>query len=533
VSTEHPFPRSATRPANTSFNVVVIGAGMTGLTAALLLARDGHQVTVLDRDPAGPPESAEAAWQDWPRPGVSQFRQLHVVLPRWRQIMADYLPEVLTELAALGGTRTNLLHLNPTSTTGGWQSGDEQFDTLTARRPVLEAALARVAQSEPGVQIRRGCSATGLDATGLVATGLLATGLLTTTGAGTVPRVTGVSTKDGAIDADLVIDAGGRHTPVPAWSAALGAAPRVEQADSGLVYYTRHYRGVDGRTPPHLRGALTHHESFSLLTLPGDNGVWAVAIMVSSRDRAVRALRHAGPWAAAVGSDPAAAPWLDAEPLTDVQPLAGLQDITRTYVVDGAPVITGLLPVGDAWAATNPSLGRGITLGALHACVLRDVLAQSSPAQPTETGQRFAAATAAQVGPLVQMTIGFGQHRLGEMNAELDGAPYRTDDPTWSMTTALMKGARHDPVLVRAHSRIASLLATPPEVMTDPAVQTRLRPHFDAPRYPADDCTRGDLLRAVRAAEARTPPQILPPPTPTPAPTAPQPQGAQHDRQPA
>jgi 2-polyprenyl-6-methoxyphenol hydroxylase-like FAD-dependent oxidoreductase len=43
-------------------------------------------------------------------------------------------------------------------------------------------------------------------------------------------------------------------------------------------------------------------------------------------------------------------------------------------VVDGEPVITGLAALGDAWACTNPSLGRGASIGLLHACALRDLL---------------------------------------------------------------------------------------------------------------------------------------------------------------
>ena len=39
-------------------NVVVSGAGMNGLTMALLLAKDGHSVTVIERDPAPPPQAA-------------------------------------------------------------------------------------------------------------------------------------------------------------------------------------------------------------------------------------------------------------------------------------------------------------------------------------------------------------------------------------------------------------------------------------------------------------------------------------------
>ena len=38
--------------------ILVLGAGLTGLTTAMLLARDGHDVTVLERDPAEPPPPA-------------------------------------------------------------------------------------------------------------------------------------------------------------------------------------------------------------------------------------------------------------------------------------------------------------------------------------------------------------------------------------------------------------------------------------------------------------------------------------------
>src|ERR1700754_1492323 len=121
--------------------ILVLGAGMCGLSTAMLLARDGHQVTVLDRDPDAPPDPG-LAWPDWQRPGVSQFRLPHIMSARWRAEMARELPEVLDDLMAAGGLRINQLSLLPESQRGPWRDGDDRFETVTARRPVLEAVLA-------------------------------------------------------------------------------------------------------------------------------------------------------------------------------------------------------------------------------------------------------------------------------------------------------------------------------------------------------------------------------------------------------
>ena len=54
--------------------VVVTGGGLIGLSTAMLLAKDGHQVTVLERDPNPPPATPAEAWELWERRGVNQFR---------------------------------------------------------------------------------------------------------------------------------------------------------------------------------------------------------------------------------------------------------------------------------------------------------------------------------------------------------------------------------------------------------------------------------------------------------------------------
>jgi glycine/D-amino acid oxidase-like deaminating enzyme len=45
--------------------IVVVGGGVVALGAAMLLAADGHRVTVLERDPQGPPSDPIEAWDRW------------------------------------------------------------------------------------------------------------------------------------------------------------------------------------------------------------------------------------------------------------------------------------------------------------------------------------------------------------------------------------------------------------------------------------------------------------------------------------
>jgi 2-polyprenyl-6-methoxyphenol hydroxylase-like FAD-dependent oxidoreductase len=462
--------------------ILVLGAGLTGLTTAMLLARDGHDVTVLERDAADPPGDAPAAaWTGWDRGGVAQFHQLHLMLPRWREVMETELPGVLDALRAAGGLDHNALHHRPVAQTGGWQPGDERFGLVTARRPVLEAAVASAAARCPGLRIRRGVAVTGL---------------LTSDG-GAVPQVVGVRTVAGDVRASLVVDAGGRRSAVSRWIVdAGGRAPVDQRADCGFVYYGRHYRGA---MPAGVDSMLSHNESVSLLTLPADNGTWGVGITTSSRDRALRELRHLPCWEAAIRCYPATAGWIDAEPITGISVMAGIEDRRRELVIDSAPVVTGLVALGDAWASTNPSLGRGASIGALHACVLRDVVAKEGTDDPDTLVLRFAAETAATVAPYLDSTLSFDRHRLAEIEADAAGVPYEPEDPAWAMTRALGAGARTDPVVARALAAIASVQALPAEVLGDPAVLGHAAAFLGRPHF-APGAARAELLAAVRGA---------------------------------
>ena len=92
--------------------IIVVGGGIVGLGASLMLARDGHQVTVLERDPAPPPDPEEA-WEGWERRGVNQFRLLHFFQPRYREVMDANAPEVVAALRDAGALLVNPLRDAP------------------------------------------------------------------------------------------------------------------------------------------------------------------------------------------------------------------------------------------------------------------------------------------------------------------------------------------------------------------------------------------------------------------------------------
>jgi hypothetical protein len=246
------------------------------------------------------------------------------------RLLDTHLPCVSHALAAAGGVRfSQLTPLPPPIAQTPPQPGDDQFLTLTGRRPVLEYAFASVA--EQVVDVRRGSAVTEL--------------LCGPSALSGVPHVTGLRTADGErIDADLVIDASGRQSVLPRWLTALGARPPLQEAeDSAFFYYTRYFHSPSGHPEPRV-GLLTPYGSISLLTLPADNNTWSVTIYTSSRDRALRAARRAEVWTHIVQACPLQAHWLDGQPITDIVCMSGTLDRYRRFTLDNTPSLPAWSP---------------------------------------------------------------------------------------------------------------------------------------------------------------------------------------------
>lgn len=442
-------------------DIVVVGGGMCGLAAAMMLADDGHRVTVLERDAAPPPPDVDAA-ASWARPAVAQFGLANWLLPMGTDILRRRLPAAYELLDANGGFRFNLvkyvLGLQPGVAI---EPADDRFDLLTARRSTLEWVMATAADRHRGVEVRRGVPIAGLSVGAAVSDG--------------VPHVDGVVLATGeTVRADLVVDATGRRSATPAWLAGIGAsAPFEESADSGFTYTGRYFRSADGTVPALVAPILSPIGSFSVLTLPADNGTWSVTLYGLSADPAVRRFRDPEVFERVVRACPRHAHWLDGAPTGELLTMGGIADRHRRFVVDGRPCATGVLTVGDASSCTNPSLGRGCSFGLAHVEVLVDSVAEHL-GDPLALAFRYDERTETEIRPWHDATTALDRARLAAMRDLVAG---RTPERSVAqrLVDALADAFASDPIATRAYGDLVSCTARPDEVFARAGVLARAR----------------------------------------------------------
>jgi flavin-dependent dehydrogenase len=366
---------------------------------------------------------------------------------------------VFSRLVDAGGTWVNFIENLPGSITDREpRPDDDRFRFITARRPVVEYIHACAAHDEPGVEVRRGARALGL----------------LTVPEGDIPCVTGLHTDHGDLRADLVVDAMGRRSPVGEWLAEIGARPpTVTSQDCGFTYYTRYYTG--SQQPAIIAPLACVIGTFLILTLPGDNSTWSITLWGPSGDPALKQFRDAEKFTNVVQACPLQAHWLDGTPTTDVLAMAGILDRHRRFVVDDKPVVAGLAPVGDAWACTNPSAGRGISVGMMHAQRLRDVV-RSSVEHPMELATQWDAVTEAEIAPWYWNQLAADRARLASIASVREGresAPVSAGllPPEYD---AASQATLFDAEVLRGVLETVTCLALPQDVFARPGMWERV-----------------------------------------------------------
>ncbi len=450
-------------------DVAVAGAGVVGIVTALLLARRGHHVVLLDQDlnpPDGTPDDDFAGWQ---RPGVPQAQHGHVFRARLTRVLREEAPDVLASLLARG-----IVH-------GSHHFGEGYEDdmALSARRPVFEAALRRIIANEPGVELRTGVSVAGLLADEEVYP----------------PEVTGVRLDDKTVvHADLVVDCCGRRSAAPRWLRQIGSELAFNYYQPcQLHYFARHYRLRPGTSFPDHGLATADLTPYGLfLALAEDNGTFCLSGGLSKNDPYRPAFRDGESFDRVMSQLPRIAPWLEAgTPISDVQLMGGLANRRRSLVRDGEPVVTGYVLVGDASLYTNATLGQGIALGFWQAQALAglsDLIGRDNK----DLVRSLEGWTDRTLGPRYTLQVGIDEAMVESLQVGIDGGPLLSANNEMAALDALRQ--QGDPEAEAAYHRVDNLLSELDEVLAHQPLRGRVdtflahaRPGFSLGPLPRDD----------------------------------------------
>lgn len=336
--------------------IAVVGGGVAGLSSALMLARAGHEVILLERDFVDEPASPDAAF-DQARRGVAHFRQPHAFIPRAVAVLKRALPDVHAALVAAGADEIDISTRLP----GQRRPSDRELVYLGVRRALIEWALRHAVRRQQGLTVQAGARAVGWT--------------IVAAGSDGRARIDGVRLDDGTtIAAELVVDAQGRTSRSHGWLAAHGIDVAVKSAPSGVLYYSRYFRFHDGSRFPDGPWMLTPRGDFgyaAFTTFPGDNGTFAVAFAIDASDHPLRGLQHESAYEAVCRATPLLATLMDrSQPITGVFPMGELHNTLHRFFDGGRAAAHGLIPVGDALVHTDPMFALGLAFAVVHADAL-------------------------------------------------------------------------------------------------------------------------------------------------------------------
>ncbi len=468
--------------------VIVTGAGVAGLISALFFARDGHDVVLLERDATPLPADAEAAFT-WDRRGAPQVRHPHAFLGLLRNLLRDSLPDVLADLIAAGASEVRWTDIAPDTLDDRTpQPEDEDLALIACRRTTFEWVLRRAALRTERVQLRDGVKVTGLIADPNTSP----------------PRVTGVRTDAGVIEADLVVDAGGRHSSIRKLLGDIGVSFKEEKHDTDMAYLSRFFRLRDGVVEPDkqaFNGGTTGYLGYGVFR--GDNRTFSVTIAVGTDDAELRELIDAPRFDTAASMLPASKPWVNdaiAEAIAPMHVMAGTINRVRELVADGRPVVLGFVAVGDALICTNPLYGRGCSLGAVQARLLASALREHG-ADLEALALRFHADVTREIVPWYGASV--AQDEAARQARHADPAANGVGIAS-ILAEGLLPLTRIDAVVGRAFFRMVNLLSTPDALFNDPEVMRRVMVYWAGRATRPPESTLGppreELVAALTAA---------------------------------
>lgn len=447
-------------------DIAIVGSGICGMCTAMSLARNGHRITIFERDESPPPGNADDAFFRWDRKGAAQFRHPHAFLGLMCNLIADHYPELLEEFYAAGARRVGFADMLGPALRRNYTplAGDDKLWVLLCRRATMETVMRRYVTALPGVTITNPCTVTGLVSE--TRDGMVDVGGLTVDYAGHEKRHL----------ADIVIDASGRTTRFPRWLQSLGFEVTEEKDDAEIVYYTRHYRLRDGETEP-PRGERAGAGDLGYLkfgVFPGDNGHFAIIVCLPvAEEQLKKAVRDGEQFDRICLNIPGLAPWLvndRAQATTEPFGIGDIQSVWRRFVRNGAPLARNFFAVGDAALRTNPLYGRGCSTGILHANILAQVIDEFP--DPAQRAIEFDRRTEAELRPIFEASLREDKRGIRRARASMENRLLEKPDTLkrWlglAFANALGAASRDQLHVLRGALRSFHLLEKPGEFLND------------------------------------------------------------------
>lgn len=409
---------------------VVLGASLGGLLAARVLTERYDEVLVVERDPL--PHGKEQ------RQGVPQGKHLHGLHPSGLQSLERLFPGLPDEMRAAGAVPLDALRDVDWVVDGrtfvqapGGETG------LFLSRPLLEHLVRERVRALPQVRLLDRTVGLGLCFT---YDGTRVSGL----------RCSGPDGGERTLDADLVVDASGRSAVGHRWLVDAGwPAAEEEVVGIELTYATQLLRAPHARTtfiaptPGSPRGAGL---------APLEDGLWILTVAGLCGERPPADLEGLKQFLRAAPPSRIVERLEDAEPVGPPASFRFPASRRRHY----RRLPEQYLPFGDAIASVNPAYGQGMSLAAMQAAALLEVLDRRSPV-PAFLRR------AEKVVDRAWKTAVYADLGLPGVSGR------RTPETRISnrFTSRLCAAATHDTAVTAAFLRVAALL-DPPEALLRP-----------------------------------------------------------------